>query len=912
MKKVLLSRFLLCALALTGYVSHVANADQTIALVPANNPVSVPFSQSKTFDFDMVPQAGHTVLLKIRTRMDTPTLGGSMHFLRIKLNGKEVLPARGRSLMRLLNKPLVSPVTPTDKRSWFMDSADPSGWNVIYAPDFKLGYTQSYYEGDPYLYVLDVTDLSNPIAGNRLEITNTATADFVQRTATHAGRKDPKLDMVIGSLEMEVTPGESPMMAASEGTLPPVINHGEPAAGPAKYKGTLFDGGGFALTIGKNVFNFASAFSYPDAGFNRLKSTFDNSGQKDWKVTQKGNKIIAVSPDYTIERIVTFGAQRAEISDKVTNRHKDAPFGLSVRNEMDTTRLKDKEIRLAGNPDPMVSLYHSYGNPSVYVRTSNMGIGMITADDVYRNQSLLYVHNDDKTKRQEVGIRTDMLYLPPGGSYTLKWAVYPVAGPDYYDFINLARQDWGANYTVPGFWLWGLLRIAKLTPDEMRAIVKREDIYAITATDWVDWVPRKDGTQRYDFGSSVFSDHWAGLRQEIRDAAQKVRQAAPDVKVVAYYNSLRESADDTPKRFADSLMINPDGNPRSRIWTSLGATNTTYRMVPTLENSFGKEMVDVAQRYMDDMGLDGLYIDEFEGAAQYNDIPITYKDNFDGHSCVLDPKTWRIKQQVGIVSLSNTAFKKEIIDLVLQRKGPLLINGASAVKGTAGPHINRMIETQHNDYWGFEGLLQSPLGYLSWNHSWKDYLHNFKLGLIPGMGLSLELPPIAEHLFPFTPIELHSGYLLGKERIIATHSGNYGWANERQLSRVYFFNSEGKISDADFVTKIGKEARTEVTLKPQEAVILERVPVFFVPAKDTKNWNAEASQVSYDEDKISLHLNASDGGDLLLQNGMFPLENGRSLSVQIGANASRKLKVTKNTLRVPVPAGFKGAIDIYK
>jgi hypothetical protein len=382
--------------------------------------------------------------------------------------------------------------------------------------------------------------------------------------------------------------------------------------------------------------------------------------------------------------------------------------------------------------------------------------------------------------------------------------------------------------------------------------------------------------------------------------------------MAAYYNSLRESSDDTLKRFSDSIMMDSNGNPTITSWTSTGPTNSSYLMVPTLENSFGKEMLDVARRYMEDMGLDGLYIDEFEGGAMYGEIPTTYKNNFDGHSCILDPQTWRIKQQVGIVPLSNAAFKRKVIDLVLQRNGPLMINGASAVKGTAGPHINRMIETQHNDYYGFEGLLNAPLGYLSWNNSWKDYLKNFNEGLIPAMGMSMELPPIAEYLFPFTPIELHSGYLLGKERIIATHSGNYGWSNERQLSHIYLFDAEGKMSNADTVTKIGDEARTAVNLKPQEAVILERVPLYFIPEKETQKWNAQVSQVSYGEKSVSLNVNAPAGGELLLQNGAFVLENNQSIFVQFGADAPRKFKVTNSTLRMSIPAGFKGTIHISK
>ena len=75
-------------------------------------------------------------------------------------------------------------------------------------------------------------------------------------------------------------------------------------------------------------------------------------------------------------------------------------------------------------------------------------LGMVCEDDVLRNQATLYCDPEGKG----AWLRTGMLCLPAGGSYTLRWSVYPVASGDYYDFINLVRQDWGSNYTVEGAW----------------------------------------------------------------------------------------------------------------------------------------------------------------------------------------------------------------------------------------------------------------------------------------------------------------------------------------------------------------------------------------------------------------------------------------------------------------------------
>lgn len=883
-------------------LSVVASAE-TIPVVPDKEPAVIPYGQTRKFQFGTVSQDKTTVLLKVKSRMDYPAVGGSMHFMKIVVNGRELLPAKSRFLHRLLNKPLASPVQPNLTYSWFDAN---NGWNVLYAPDFQAAYSQKFYADDPYVYVLDITDLTNPIAENRVEITNTTTLDFIQTNKL----ANNKLDLVVGSLEIETKPGASPMMSVAS-DVAPIINRGEPAAGPGKYTGKVLPGGGFSVTMGKDTYNFASAFSFPDAGFNRLApGAADGSGQKDWKVVQKSNKVFAQSRDYAVARSVTFGSRKVEISDTITNKRAE-PLGLSVRHELDITAMKDAPVRLAGNPDAAITEYHSYGNPSVHIAVPQGALGLIIEDQVFRSQAKLYTREDAEIKKTVAGMRTEMLRLAPGESYTMQWSVYPVAGPDFYDFVNLVREDWGANYTAWGTWIWNLNDIAKLPPDEIRARVKRQGIRTFIAPDWVEWTPNKAGTQRIALGEDVFSDYWKARREEYQEDARKIRAAVPDIKILGYYNVMRETTEDTLQRYPDSFQVDEAGNPLTTLWTHSGATNHSYTMVPTLKNSYGKAMLKVAQRYMDDMKFDGIYWDEMEGIL-FNSILINY-NNFDGHSCLLDPKTWRITREVGIVPLSSLSFTDEVIRQTQERKGWLLVNGPTARKSTLKRQVQRMTEIQHNEFYGFEGLLQTPLGYMSWQDGWDYYLRGLKSGLLPAVGFRSDMPhDIAGHLFPFTPIELHSGYLLGKERIVATHNGNYGWKGEPVLALVHHFNTEGKATTSDFTTRIGKEARTAITLQEKEAIVLERLPVRFEPVKPGAGGNAEASQVRYDENGLSLNLNAPTGGILTLSNGTFLVTANATVSVQVGSHPVQRIKAINGVVRVMIPAEFVGKIHIQK
>jgi hypothetical protein len=899
---------------LLGLLLPLAMLAEPIALVPANAPAVIPLGQTREFQFGTVPQANTTVLLTIRSRMDFPSLGGSMQFMRLVLNGREIQAAVGRSAPRLLNRPLRAPVAPNLIETWYDAGKEGQerGWKVLYAPDFSAAYSEKYYVGDPYECVLDVTDLTNPVAENRLRIENTTTPSFVQANVTPATGK-PELNLVIGALTIEAKPGASPLLALAANPAATVVNRGTPAAGAAAYRGELLPGGGFVVQVAGDSYRFTSSFSYPAAGFNRLLPGGPaTDGQPGWTVASTANGVTGQGPDYTVVRTVVFGPRRIEVADAIRNARPDAPLGLCVRHELDLAALKDAPIRLAGNPDPAVNDYISFGNPSVHVVTPAGGLGLVADDDVFRNQAHLYVRPEAAPDAAVAGIRTEMLRLGPGETYTLRWSVYPVAGPDYYDFVNLVRTEWDANYTVLGNWVWGFPGLETMSVEEIRTVLTRERIRYYVTSDWVEWAPNERGTQRISFGTDVLTDYWAGRRQAHREAFAKLRQASPDIRVIAYYNSMRESVAETATRFADSLQTDAAGQTPTTVWTHTGAKNASYVMVPTLENSFGKAMLDVARRYMDEMQTDGLYWDEMEG-IQFGQILISYS-NPDGHSCLLDPTTWRLQREVGIVPLASRPFHDAVVRLTHERGGLLLCNGPTGSQQTLRDRVQRMTEAQHNDRYAYEGLLQSPLGYMSMTDSWDDYRRVLGLGLLPVVRIRPVLPhDISPYLVPFTPIELHAGYLLGQERLIATHTGTYGWPGQRALVQVRHFSAAGKLTTTDFATTIASEARTAVTLGPQEAIVLERLPLSFGPSDPAPGnaaaWTAEVAQVRYSTAEIALHLRAPQGGILNLGPGEFAQGAGANLKVRLGPVAG-SVQTANGTLQIAVPAGFADTLTL--
>ena len=136
-----------------------------------------------------------------------------------------------------------------------------------------------------------------------------------------------------------------------------------------------------------------------------------------------------------------------------------------------------------------------------------------------------------------------------------------------------------------------------------------------------------------------------------------------------------------------------------------------------------------------------------------------------------------------------------------------------------------MVEVQHNDYWSYQGDLGTPLGYASWRMDFGNWVRALKMArLLVGTRYTYE-HEISPYVFPFTPIELHYGYLLGRERIITLHSGDYGWPGDSSLVVCHHFSREGKRRSAAWPTVLrGGMARTVVELGEDEVAVLVRTP----------------------------------------------------------------------------------------
>jgi len=553
-----------------------------------------------------------------------------------------------------------------------------------------------------------------------------------------------------------------------------------------------------------------------------------------------------------------------DIADTIINARPDTELGLIVRNQVNLDG--DPRVHLAGDPSASKSKYYAPANPSVYVAGADHGLGIICQDDVFRNQATLFYDAEENA----AGVMTDKLYLPPGGQYTLRWSIYPVASNDYFDFINLVREDWGSNYTVVGPWAFFSPDTIIDTPaEELQQMLDRLDInYMVYCGGWVDWKNDNKEQKTIGFGTYVAQgDYWASFRQRLHDAIEKLHQVRPGVKCLVYFDTQRDSWPDAPDRYPDSRLVNAKGQQLSTEWG--GRYSISWSVVATLENSFGKAMLEALDVYLDEIGADGIYWDEMELTA-YGGPLITHNMS-DGYSCMLDPETYTVDRQIGITTLLGEGHRLAVIDKVRSQGGFVMGNGPTMTGDLLAKQVQRMVEVQHNDTWCYEGNLDTPLGYASGRMDFGNFVRGINLtALLVGTRYTYE-HEIEPHIFPFTPIELHAGYLLGEERIVATHSGNYGWPGEQRLARVLHFDSEGKITGKDFPTTVGDEASTKVDLAEGEMIVLERLPVTLIP----KGGTAIVENVSYSPAALDFVVNSEQGCTLRMEEGDAEIPPGK-------------------------------------
>ena len=713
--------------------------------------------QSFTFDAPATPE-GRDAVIALRARLDTPKVAGHTPALTLDLNGQRVA---GR---RLLDKPLR--VQSRGGRVYSMAAGD--RLTTYYSPDYTKPDLHPHYgllKGvKPCEFALRVTDLVRP-GRNELVVLNLA---------------HPKVKRVLvaadARLEFRVPPPPAKVRApAPRGPLPviePRRDHktdyqvDAPADGPT-----------VRVSVAGVAFTIESRFSTPEP-----------------KWTYGSNRYFRHS------RRVDKRDEAIVVQDTFTNLT-DRPLAVMQRHE---ARLGDRiaGLWLAGLRRPGHSGSSSEpSNPTTFVTADGRGLGLVALSDVMR------LHGTNYAVAGTAGLGDNNLALRPKGTYTAEWAIVPVDRPDYWRFINAVRRLMHANFSIGGGFAF-LRADPRLTgrwsDEQIQRFIQLKDARYVCAS--ISY-PRYKG--RYTHGTAfqrVTHEHY-------RKAFARRRRLVPGVKNLVYFHCFLDVTDDAPTRFADSRVLRPDGKqadygkPHQRIFC------------PTTANSYGPEVAKNVDIILDKIGAEGVYWDEHERSA----YSYHYGEPWDGFSCDVNPKALTVTRLKSCVTLLSEAWRVALAKRIMAR-GPLIGNGPPVTRAMADLKFPCFVETGSITNCT-RAHLHSPIALgdhlteRSEEDAYDTMLAALDYGCVYHWYNDMTVSPTHHHLtrymFPITPVELHAGYVIGKERIITKASGLFGWGDAAQ-HEVHVFDHTGREASGYKTPTVRRGNRTYAEIRLAE------------------------------------------------------------------------------------------------
>jgi len=697
---------------------------------------------------------GLLAVFSVLARLDFKQVAGYSPALRVLINGK----AAGGE--RMLNRPLRMKARGGDLYSMAAGEL----LSTYYSPDYTSPDTDSHYGPvDPIhvcLIELDVTDL---IA----EGANTVTVEHAAPSNTCA------LALADGQLLfMPPPPPPKPKAGPPTGALPFIA----PAAETIEFHAACEADGVIKISVVGESFCVTSRFSTPEPAW--------ASGGNAWFSHQRtmantGDAIIVCD---------TFTNLTAE--NLPVMRRNEISMGDSI-----------KHLWLAGlERADKEGFSASPANPTTYAATESAGIGLLPLDDVAR------IHAANHAQDGIIGLSDNNLILQPGVTYTAEWAIVPTDAPDYWAFINAARRLYNANFTIEGAFVF-------LRADPHTDTWTDEQVTDFLRFKSADYVcasisyPMYKG--RYPHGTAfqlITHDNFI-------NSFNRWKSLMPDIRTQVYFHCFIDVTDDGPERFADARLILPDGS-----HANYGEAHDRI-YIPTSENSYGVEVGKNVDVIRDDIGADGVYWDEHE----YSRHHYHYAEPWDGVTGDIDQKSMTIARLKSSVTLLSEPWRLELARRILAR-GPLVGNGPPFTRAMAALQFPCFVETGSISHCT-QAHLHTPIALgdhlteRSELDAYRVMLAALDYGCVYHWYNDLTVipthPHLVQYMYPITPLELHAGYILGKERIVTKISGMFGW-NDASEHEVHVFNDLGREAPNFVAPTIQKDGNTWTELRLAE------------------------------------------------------------------------------------------------
>ena len=629
--------------------------------------------------------------------------------------------------------------------------------------------------------------------------------------------------------------------------------------------------GAILLTVGADRYRIESHFSFAREPIGWCRLAGRPSDDAGWRPVRRRApdgtiEISANGPDLSLNRVVRVVGHRIVVSDTLTNVA-GQDVGIVYRHEMRASG-RVVECLLAGANQCGTRM--TAENPSAFVRQGGSSLGWLAEDAVLRLQLAM------ETSDGRVRTSAERFALEPGKSHTFRWALYPLPGEaDYWTFANQVRRDWDVNFTLRGPWThldvgsqMDLIR----DHDRLKRHLARDRGQVVRFSPWLDY----DNCDAA--GRPMGRAEYKALCQEAMAAVKRVNPAvicigAMEGNLVTIPSEVAEALGDLAAgrpegyyllsdeqmaivdkgdlRWKDCLLRDADGRCRIELYyrgPEGGETPMTAIAVYAAPgNGQHGYWLDQAKFLLDDVGLDGLYTDQFNMA--FADEQRYSFDKWDGTTVDIDPATGRIARRYTDAALVGIGARRDLAEFVLGKGRFMVVNTFSAVPEMQSIRIHRFNECEwHFDLFGWDdgqipplaaepckGHFGTPIalginvkrygqrgldnyakvimkGAIAFLRHGMLYYHKFGTDMPesdPGAG---EYGAI-NHMFPITPVELGPGFVIGEERVVACVSGTYRWRQERRPKIVVFDMRGLPVAANAEITKTGGEWDVELRVK---------------------------------------------------------------------------------------------------
>ena len=678
------------------------------------------------------PPAGKEAVLSLKARLDTPKAAGFTQALKVTLNGR-VLDGS-----HLVDKPRQG--TAASGRVYSLVAVD--RFATFYAPDFTSADKSQYGMAGVKSceFKLRVTDLLRD-GENELVIANAADS-----------RVKAPLIVAEGTLstgEAAVMQVAKPKAGPPTGPLPSITPDPDAKVG---YAAKELPDLKLEVELAGEKFAVESEFSTPDGKWARGPSQFFRHSR-------------------TVER----QAEAIIVRDSFTNLAKENLPLMQQHRARAASGMK--KIWLAGlSPSSLSGTASEPANPTSYGMTAKAGLGLLPLNDEFQT------HVANQAADGMLSLADRQFVLRPGASYTAEWAIVLTKRPDYFDFVNAVRRLRDSNFTIKD--CFAFLRAApqteKWTDKEFGDFVRFKSANLVCAS---IVHPRHRGVYPHGTAFQLVA------HDNFQRYTERVRRLLPGVRSSVYFHCYIDVAEDSPEKFADARVLRANG-------AQADYGEAVYKIFfPTAENAYGKAVARNVDVILDEIHADGVYWDEME----YSAYEYHFGEPWDGCSADIDAATHKIRRLKSSVTLITQPWRVALAKKILQR-GPLIANGQPHTRTMAALKFPRFVETGSPSHCAL-AQLHSPIA-LGDHLTEKSELDAYRMMLTAldygclyhwynDMNVIPTHPTLTQSMYPITPLELHQGYVIGRERIITKRSGLFGWG-DKSRHEVRVFDEQGR------------------------------------------------------------------------------------------------------------------------